>query len=79
MARQSCDPIEGLWRRYCKPPERPRCAPGRYSFVNPDGAHFPDMSLLLSITGQGPLHEVGTPRSAAPGDQIPGTITSIKM
>src|SRR5271157_4048183 len=77
MARSSCNAMERLWRRYCNPPERPRCAPGRFSFVNPDEARFPD--LLLSITGQGPLLEVGTPRSAAPGDEIHGTLTFIKI
>jgi len=28
---------------------------------------------------QGPLLEVGTPRSAAPGEEIPGTLTFIKI
>jgi hypothetical protein len=40
---------------------------------------IPRSSLLLSITGQGPLLEVGTPRSAAPGNEIPGTLTSIQI
>src|SRR5271157_3685416 len=57
----------------------PQMRPGPVQLRESRRGAIPRSSLLLSITGQGPLLEVGTPRSAAPGDEIPGTLNSIKI
>ena len=61
--------MEGLWRRYCKPPESPRCARAGQLRESRWGI-LPRCALHSSITDQGLVHVVGTPRSTAIGDEL---------
>ena len=59
-------------------PQRAPDAPEPVQLRVPRGA-LPRCALRSSITDQGLVHKVVTPRSAATGDEITGTITFIRI